>query len=150
MSGLRRVVFDTSTLVSAALRAGSVPSQALLHALGSGDVCASAGTLAELEMVLRRRKFNRYLDSESRMKFVALARLNVRLFAVADSDLQGVKPRCRDANDNQFLALAQVAEADAIVSSDDDLLILHPWCEIPILSPADFLASAELTRKEGK
>ena len=150
MSGLRRVVFDTSTLVSAALRAGSVPSQALLHALGTGDLCASAGTLAELETVLKRRKFNRYLDSESRMEFVALVRRNVRLFAVADRGLQAVKPRCRDANDHQFLALAQVAEADAIVSSDDDLLILHPWCEIPILSPADFLAGAALTRKEGR
>ena len=150
MSGLHRVVFDTSTLVSAALRAGSVPSEALLHALGSGDLCASAGTLAELETVLKRRKFNRYLDSESRLEFVALVRRNARLFAVSDSDLQAVQLRCRDANDNQFLALAQVAEADAIVSSDDDLLILHPWCQIPILSPADFLAGAALTGKEGR
>lgn len=150
MSGLRRVVFDTSTLVSAALRVGSVPSEALLHALGSGDLCASAGTLAELETVLKRRKFNRYLDTESRILFVELVRRNVRLFAVTNSDLQAVKPRCRDAKDNQFLALAHVAEADAIVSSDEDLLILHPWCQIPILSPADFLAGAALTRKEGR
>jgi len=36
-------------LVSAALRPGSVPYQALAEAFGRGDVCASEETLAELE-----------------------------------------------------------------------------------------------------
>lgn len=148
MNGMRRVVFDTSTLVSAALRVGSVPSQALLHAFGSCDLCASVGTLAELERVLKRKKFDRYLDPESRLSFVELVRRNVNVFAVVESDLQALKPPCRDANDNQFLALAQVAEADAIVASDEDLLVLHPWCQIPILSPADFLAGPVRTGKK--
>ena len=39
MSLLRRVVFDTSSLVSAALKHASVPHQALLHALALSDVC---------------------------------------------------------------------------------------------------------------
>ena len=51
----RRVILDTSTLVSAALRIGSVPYQALSEALATCDVCASAETLAELEQVLDRR-----------------------------------------------------------------------------------------------
>jgi hypothetical protein len=55
-----RVVFDTSTLVSAALRVGSVPHQALVHALHIGDVCVCASTLAELDEVLMRPKFDRY------------------------------------------------------------------------------------------
>ena len=59
MSRIRRVVLDTSTLVSAALRIGSVPHQALMQALASCDVCASAETLAELEQVLEREKFDR-------------------------------------------------------------------------------------------
>jgi predicted nucleic acid-binding protein len=56
MSRIRRVVLDTSTLVSAALRIGSVPHQALMQALASCDVCASAETLAELEQVLVPRQ----------------------------------------------------------------------------------------------
>lgn len=72
MSVLRRVVLDTSTLVSAALRVGSVPHQALLKALGTCEVCVSTSTLDELEQVLKRDKFDRYLDAETRLAFVAL------------------------------------------------------------------------------
>lgn len=136
----RRVVLDTSTLVSAALRIGSVPYQALLEALGTCDVCASAETLTELAQVLERGKFDRYLDRASRRQFVALIRRNVHLFAVQHADLMAVEPSCRDPRDNQFLALALAAEADIVVSSDEDLLVLHPWRAIPIVTPAEFLS----------
>jgi putative PIN family toxin of toxin-antitoxin system len=136
-----RVVLDTSTLlVSAALRVGSVPYQALLEALGAWDVCASAETLAELEQVLGREQFDRYLDRASRREFVALIRRNVHLFAVQNADLMAVDPPCRDSRDNQFLALALAAEADVVVSSDEDLLVLHPWRGIPVVTQGEFLS----------
>jgi uncharacterized protein len=136
----RRVVLDTSTLVSAALRIGSVPYQALSESLGRWDVCASAETLAELEQVLGREKFDRYLDRASRHEFVALIRRSVHLFGVQNADLMAVDPPCRDSRDNQFLALALAAEADVMISSDEDLLVLHPWRGIPIVTPAEFLS----------
>jgi putative PIN family toxin of toxin-antitoxin system len=139
MSRIQRVILDTSTLVSAALRMGSVPEQALLKALRTCDVCASAETLDELARVLDRKKFDRYRDRESRRSFVALIRRNVHLFAVENADRSAVDPACRDPRDNQFLALALVSEADALVSSDEDLLVLHPWRGIPIVTPAEFL-----------
>jgi putative PIN family toxin of toxin-antitoxin system len=139
MSRIRRVVLDTSTLVSAALRIGSMPHQALMKALGSCDLCASVETLAELERVLQRDKFDRYLDRESRLSFVALIRRHAHLFAVQDADMDAVLPACRGPKDNQFLALVLVAEADALVSSDDDLQALHPWRGIPIVAPAEFV-----------
>jgi len=148
MIRIRRVILDTSTLVSAALRIGSVPHQALLKALASCDVCASAETLAELEQVLDREKFDRYLDCELRRSFVAVMRRHVHLFAVQDADREAVEPPCRDPKDNQFLALALAlalaAEADALVSSDEDLLVLHPWRGIAIVTPAEFLARTEI------
>ena len=67
MSELRRVVLDTSTLASAALQVGSIAHQALLKALGSCELCASSATLSELEQVLKRDKFDRYLDTETRL-----------------------------------------------------------------------------------
>jgi predicted nucleic acid-binding protein len=51
----QRVVLDTGTLVSAALRIGSIPHQALLQALATCDLCASAETLVKLERVLDRK-----------------------------------------------------------------------------------------------
>ena len=38
-----------------------------------------------------------------------------------------------------YLELALAAGADIIVSSDDDLLVLHPWRGVRILRPADYL-----------
>ena len=46
---------------------------------------------------------------------------------------------CRDPKDNMFLALAQAADAKLILTGDQDLLTLHPWRTIPILTPADYL-----------
>lgn len=46
---------------------------------------------------------------------------------------------CRDPKYNLFLELALAAEASAIVTGDKDLLVLHPFRSIPIISAEDFL-----------
>lgn len=46
---------------------------------------------------------------------------------------------CRDPRDDKFLELAVNGRADVIVSGDKDLLALHPFRGIPILTPAEFL-----------
>ena len=140
MIAYRRVVFDTSTLVSAAMRVGSVPHRALVHALETGEVCASASTLAELESVLQRDKFDRYLSAVLRAEFAAIMRRRASLFDVSEADAANVQPPCRDPKDNQFLALVHACDADVLVSSDTDLLVLHPWQGVPILTPAAYLA----------
>ena len=53
------------------------------------------------------------------------------------------RPRCRDATDDKILALVPVCQADALVSSDDDLLVLNPWRGA---RPAEFLALQGLPR----
>ena len=60
------------------------------------------------------------------------------LFAMQPADLAPIDPPCRDPLDNKFLALALASEADTLISSDEDLLVLHPWRGIPILTPAQF------------
>jgi putative PIN family toxin of toxin-antitoxin system len=47
---------------------------------------------------------------------------------------------CRDPKDDKYLELALTSGAETIVSSDSDLLVLHPWCGVRILGPADYLA----------
>lgn len=46
---------------------------------------------------------------------------------------------CRDPKDNKYLELALAAQAGLIVSSDADLLVLHPWRGISILRPAAYV-----------
>jgi putative PIN family toxin of toxin-antitoxin system len=136
---VHRVVFDTSTLVSAALRSDSIPHQALLRALRFCDLCASEAILNELKAVLAREKFRRYLPDATRQKFLHRIENNVRLIVVREEDCFSLDPACRDPKDNKFLALAAESEAEVLVSSDEDLLVLDPWKEVRVVRTADFL-----------
>jgi putative PIN family toxin of toxin-antitoxin system len=137
---IERVVFDTSTLVGAVIRPESIPWQALRRAFLSSEVCATAETLAEMEEVLERSKFDRYLDRPTRRAAAEQIRRDCRMFVM---DRVDAAPPCRDPRDNKFLALALVADAGAIISSDEDLLTLHPWRGIRVLTPTQFLAESE-------
>lgn len=134
-----RVVFDTSTLAGAVLKAGSKPYRALALALGSCTICSCEQAIAELADVLSRTYFDRNLSRSDRDDFLALLRENAAVFHVSETAAASVEPRCRDERDHFILALAVISEADVIVSSDSDLLVLHPWRGIRILTPADFL-----------
>ena len=139
MSLAERMVLDTSMLAGAVLLPRSVPRQAFMQALARATLCASLATLAELERVLSRKKFDRYLDRESRLEFFQRYRNQVLLFPVCETEETALQQVCRDPRDNKFLALAAHCSADVLVASDDDLLALNPWQGIPILSPAQFL-----------
>jgi putative PIN family toxin of toxin-antitoxin system len=141
---LRGVVFDTNTLVSAALRIGSTPHRALACALSGSELFVSASTLAELEEVLMRSKFDRYLPPDLRATFTAMVRQHGTMIAVPHETLAKVQPPCRDPKDNKFLALASACEAQALICSDADLLILSPWNGLAILNPEAFVREQSL------
>ncbi|MBV1777024.1 putative toxin-antitoxin system toxin component, PIN family [Burkholderiaceae bacterium DAT-1] len=128
------VVFDTSTLVSAAILPHSQPAKALERAFHDCTLFASDATLAELREVLARDRFDRYRSPALRQAFYQLISDAVERIEVHE-DVQD----CRDPKDNKFLALAKAAEAEVIISSDADLLTLHPYHGIEILTPAVFL-----------
>ena len=134
MSFDRRVVVDTGVLISAAIRPQSIPALALEKALLLFEVCASRSTLAELQRVQMAERFERYRPLASREQFLEGFVQRARRFEVSITVTD-----CRDPGDNQFLELAETAEAELIVSSDADLQVLHPWRGIPILPPSAFL-----------
>lgn len=141
MNDRQRAVIDTSTLVSAVLRPNSVPRHAFLATVSLFELCASQATLDELREVMQRPKFDRYASRQERLNFCALVTERARLWDVDAKSVQAADSACRDAKDAKFLALALDCQAVALVSSDADLLVLHPWNEIPILMPAAFLAT---------
>ena len=134
MSFAKYIVLDTGVLISAAIRPESVPALALEKALLQFDVCVSEETLTELETVLLRQKFDRYVSRQQRAAFIAGFRKQSRLFEVTQ-----VVTDCPDPKDNMFVALAEAAQAELILSSDPHLTEMHPWREIPIMPPAAFL-----------
>lgn len=134
MRFVERVVFDTSTMVSAALRVESTPALAYRKALASHEICTSPDTLHELADVLLRAKFDRYLARNERDAFLDLYRK-----ATTSCDVREKVKACRDPKDDKFLALAVSCGAEVLVSSDHDLLDLHPFRNVVIVTPADFL-----------
>ena len=137
MSFDRPIVIDTGVWVSAAIRPQSVPALALERALLHYEVCVSPATLAELQTVLLRPKFERYAFITARQAFVDGLSLHLRRVEVT----QQVK-ECIDPKDDKFLALALAVSAEMIVASDPHLTQMHPWRAIPILPPAAFLVYA--------
>lgn len=89
--------------------------------------------------MLLRPKFDRYQPAEVRNAFITIFRQHTSLFAVSDANERDINPLCRDPKDNKFLALIHACDADVLISSDADLLVLHPWHDVPILTPAQFL-----------
>ena len=86
--------------------------------------------------MLGREKFDRYITREDRERFLA-AFIGAAKFIEITEHVSA----CRDPKDDKFLELAVSGQATCIVTGDDDLLVLHPFREIPILSVAQFLAS---------
>ena len=129
------IIFDASALVSAALKADSVPERALLRAEEVDVFALSAEVDAEIAGVLGRPKFAFAIPLARRERVLEILRRAAVWFepAVPVTD-------CRDPKDDKYLELALAAGAETIVSSDDDLLVLHPWRGVHILRPADYLA----------
>lgn len=129
-----RFVVDTNTIVSRLLLPGSIPAQAVQKAVETGDLLFSAATLKELDEVLARPKFDRYLEPVDRAEFFRLlARLAVLV------DITHSVTACRDPKDNKFLEVALNGSASSLITGDNDLLSLTPFRRIPILSPRHFL-----------
>lgn len=135
-----RYVFDTNTLISAALFEGSTPDRAFRWALRHGQVLASTDTLDELAEVLGRDKFDRYLSAAEREDF--LGALVERVDVV--EPVTKIRA-CRDPDDDKFLELAVAGQAEAIVSGDGDLLALHSFRNISIVTPSSLLDQQQET-----
>lgn len=127
-------VFDTNAIVSAVLLKRSVTRRAFDKAVQEGEILVSEETLEEIERVLRRPNFEKYVTEDERMEFLAGLLHGARLVEVTVHVHE-----CRDPEDDKFLDLALSGEADCIVTGDKDLLVLHPFRGIPVVTPRGFL-----------
>jgi putative PIN family toxin of toxin-antitoxin system len=140
MSLDKYIVVDTSVLISALLKPNSVPAQALEYARKHFKLAVSTETLTELTKVLSRDYLTRYRTIEERETFLVLYSELAELIPFTEQTEHVTD--CRDAKDNKFLDLAIAANARILVSSDSDLLVLHPYRGIYIVTPSLFLQMA--------
>jgi putative PIN family toxin of toxin-antitoxin system len=131
-----RAVLDPGVVVSALITPKGVPAKLLVAArAGSFELVVSPRLLGELETVLRREKFRRYLAPDAVGVTIRLLRQDGELV----EDPTGPPPvRCADPDDDYLISLAHARNA-ALISGDRHLLNLAG--KIPVFSPSEFLAA---------
>lgn len=130
-----RVVLDTNVLISGLLSRTSAPAQVVAYVLTHGQLLVSMPTLQELVATLRRNKLDPYVSRRDRE---ALLR---RLIPLAEI-VEVVEPvqASRDPTDDRVLEVAVNGGATTIVTGDADLLVLHPFRGIAIVTARDYLS----------
>ena len=129
-----RIVLDTNILISATLLVNSKPYFAFEKAIKEGQILGSEEILDELEEVLSRDKFDKYITLEQRKLFYALIVHYIKIIEITERITAS-----RDSKDDKFLELAVNGNAQFIVTGDKDLLVLNPFRKIEILTVDNFL-----------
>ncbi|MBL7795850.1 MAG: putative toxin-antitoxin system toxin component, PIN family [Saprospiraceae bacterium] len=134
MKPSKRAVFDCNALVSALIRSDSIPALAFDRARKHCDLVTSVACIVEMRRIFYKEKFARYFTREEADLFLEVFQQAAIVVEPTEQLLV-----CRDSQDDKYLEVAVAAQADVIVSGDPDLLVLHPFRAVSILSPRDFL-----------
>jgi putative PIN family toxin of toxin-antitoxin system len=135
MSQAEKFIVDTNTLISSLLIKNSTSFKALEKARNKGTLIFSEETFLEFELVLFRRKFDKYFSKNERLQIIEKMHNEAVFEKVTSNHLAS-----RDPKDDKFLHLAIDTKASCIVTGDKDLLVLHPFQGISILSAHDFIS----------
>ncbi len=126
-----RVLLDTNVLISGILFRGV--SRTLLEFAIRGELAlvTSPVLLDELQEILVHR-----FDLPPELGQVVRTELEALADTVVPDDVPAVS---RDPDDDQVLAAGALDEVEAIVTGDQDLLVLETHQGIPIIRPTDLL-----------
>lgn len=135
-----RVVLDTSVLVSTLLVPDGVPAQVLsAWRANYFDLFTSPAIRTELVRISSlpriRRRYG-VTDQQVAELLLILDKWAIHVEGAGDTS----DAPLRDSNDFVILSTALDAEADVLVSSDLDLLVLGSYRNTRILTPRQFLA----------
>ena len=139
---MMRAVVDTNVLVSAVILPGSQLGKILFYIRdGSFTLLYHSATLAELVRVLESSRIQKRFGP-----IAADVQTTVELIVRYGELIELTQhfALCRDPKDDIFLDVAVAGQADVIVSGDKDLLALHPFGDIRILNPREFLHLVEV------
>ena len=129
-----RFVIDTNILVSAVLIKSSVPDVAFKKAKNLGIILFSEATFQELQEIFNRSKFDKYISLSIRTQFLAKLKLESEAVEIVE-----IIKECRDPKDDKFLEVAINGNATHIITGDKDLLELHPFRGVDIITATQFL-----------
>jgi putative PIN family toxin of toxin-antitoxin system len=147
---MRRIVFDTTVLISAFLRPGGLSDELLgLAALGDFELLLAEPIIAETRNKLltssRLRSRYGYSDAAATRFCRALGPLGEIV-----RDLPSLAGVVRDPDDDVILACAIKGQADGVITRDKDLLSLGSYQGIAIVTPETFRQQLRAARPRGR
>jgi putative PIN family toxin of toxin-antitoxin system len=128
-----RVVVDTNLWISFLLTRDFTKLDRLMLA-DRTIMLISQELLEEIVEVAQRPKFRKYFDLSELTDLLVNLKLKAELVQVRSQ-----VNICRDDKDNFLLSLAVDGAAMHVLTGDKDLLVLHPFGEVQILTIADYL-----------
>ena len=127
-----KCVVDTNVLISAALTKG-VPFRIVEHLIKNNALIFSKETISELSSRITQPQFDKYVSAEDHEAYVNNLIFSADL-VIIDNLIQG----CRDRDDDKFLETAVKGDAQFIISGDQDLLTMHRFEGIDIVTVQEF------------
>ncbi|MEH2028072.1 putative toxin-antitoxin system toxin component, PIN family [Nostoc sp.] len=130
------IVIDTNVLLSAALSPNGTARKALDKVYKEFKIAQSDKTYQELNTRIYKRKFDKYISDEDRQDFLDIVKKYSQFI-----EIKSQINTCRDPDDNKFLELAKDANAEFLITGDQDLLSLKSLAKSQnqIITPRDFL-----------
>ena len=132
-----KLVLDTSTIVSSFFWEGNEADLFRKIEEGRAILYMSNEILKEIEEVIKRPKFDKVMKNANLIPDQIIQKIVSLSYFVISSNLN--MNVCRDEKDNKFLECAESANADYIVSGDEDLLVLKKYDKISIVTTKQML-----------
>ncbi|HET8735101.1 MAG TPA: putative toxin-antitoxin system toxin component, PIN family [Pricia sp.] len=131
---MQRIILDTNVVVSSLIQK-NYPYLIVEHCIeGNAKVFLSNLILQEYIEVLGRPKFAKFTDFKSNADF-----LLTRLVEMAEIHEPIVKVRLiKDEPDNRFLELAQISQADFIVTGNTNDFTMTKFRSTKIVTPKEY------------
>jgi len=124
-----KLVIDTNILISAALSPQGAPAKLVQVALAHHRLVFSQATLDELRTRLYRPKFDRYISLETRESLLHDFNASAHWVDIGEPAVY-----CRDRDDDKFIETALKAQANYLISGDNDLLEVAALPDLQIIS----------------
>ena len=130
-----RAVVDTNVFISALLKNSSTRPVLTAFQRYEFELIASPEILDEFIGVINRSKFNGLIVKETAQKIIE----DIKSHATIVKPSQRLEIVTKDPDDNQFLEAAIEGKASCVVSGDHHLLSIKSFCNIPIITPKEFI-----------
>jgi len=127
-----RAVSDTNVLIAAFVTEGICAKLLIRARRRNFDLMLCKGILQEFKAVLKKKFAASPHDTTEALTLLSEAALEIQ------GRTDPITPICRDSDDDLILACARQADADYIVTGDEDLLVLKNYEGISIVSPREF------------